>query len=283
MGVKTLRLAVISDIHSNFMALKMALESIKSEHVDKICFLGDYITDGENENEILSTIKNVADYVVLGNREKYILNYSPSKKEYNNYKTIHSTYSNLNIESLEYIKSMRESYTLDVNGHKILLIHGDRYKGSYNNLEQVFDKMIDDYDFDICLFGHTHRFLKMEYKNRVFINPGSIGMPDDYPSYKYCIVEIDDHKINVTMKEFDVSKSFKELSVSYKNTKYYKTNPTWANLCLLSSRDAVDYCSQFVNHVEEKTRNAKELSAAEFNKIWNEVYEEFIKTNNLNE
>ena len=87
-------------------------------------------------------------------------------------------------------------------------------------------------------------------------------MPDDYPSYKYCIVEIDDHKINVTMKEFDVSKSFKELSVNYKNTKYYKTNPTWASLCLLSSRDAVDYCSQFVNHVEEKTRNAKELSAA---------------------
>ena len=121
----------------------------------------------------------------------------------------------------------------------------------------------------------------MEYKNRVFINPGSIGMPDDYPSYKYCIVEIDDNKIDVIMKEFDVSKSFKELSANYKNTKYYKTNPTWANLCLLTVRDAVDYCLQFVNQVEEKTKNAKELNAAEFNKIWNELYEDFIKTNNL--
>lgn len=48
-----MRIAVLSDIHSNLIALNLAIDSLRNEKVDKICFLGDYITDGENENEIL--------------------------------------------------------------------------------------------------------------------------------------------------------------------------------------------------------------------------------------
>ena len=71
-----MKIAVISDIHSNLLAFNFALENAEKEKVDSFLFLGDYITDGENGNEILNIIKEKSNYVILGNREKYILNYS---------------------------------------------------------------------------------------------------------------------------------------------------------------------------------------------------------------
>ena len=47
-------LSVISDIHANTLALKLALEDSKKNKVDKYIFLGDYLTDGEDTNKILN-------------------------------------------------------------------------------------------------------------------------------------------------------------------------------------------------------------------------------------
>lgn len=274
-----MRLAILSDIHSNLIGLNLAVNSLKDENIDRVCFLGDYITDGENENEILSIVKNISDYAILGNREKYILDYSPTKKDYNNYKTIHTTYNNLSKENLEYLKSLKEYFIIKINNFNILMIHGNQYYKDNDNIEKIFDKIIADFDFDICLFGHSHRYLYKEYKNKYFINPGSIGESCDYPTYKYCILELTD-KINVILKEFSVKESFNELVNKYKKTKYYKNNYVWANLILYIIRDGIDYCSLFLEEFNNKIKSFEELTAEEFNKIWDETYNDFrIKYN----
>lgn len=176
-----MKIAIISDIHSNLLALNLALNSLKNENIDKICFLGDYITDGYKDNEILTIIKKISDYAIIGNREKYILNYSPEKKNFNNYKPIATTYNNLTSQNLKYIKSLKEYYIIKHNNFTILIIHGDKYYQDSETIETTFNKIIADFDFDICLFGHTHRYLYQKYKNKYFINPGSIGQPCDSP------------------------------------------------------------------------------------------------------
>ncbi len=218
-----MRLAIISDIHSNLIALNLAINDLKHENIDKVIFLGDYITDGENENEILDIVKKNADYAILGNREKYILNYSPSKKDYNNYKTIATTFNNLNEESLNYIKSLKNHYTITINNLKILMIHGNKYYSDMENIYNMFDQIIDDFDFDICFFGHSHQYTYKKYKNKIFLNPGSLGQSVDRPTYKYCIVEISD-KINVLLKEFKTKDTLNEFVDKYKKTKYYSKN-----------------------------------------------------------
>lgn len=275
-----MRLAVLSDMHSNLVAFNLIVNSLKNEHIDKICFLGDYITDGEDENTILNIVKKISSYTILGNREKYILNYSPIKKDYNNYKTIHTTYKNLSEENIEYLKHLKEYYLIEINNYKILMIHGNQYYNDSYNIEKTFDKIIDDFDFDICLFGHTHRYLFRKYRNKYFLNPGSVGNPCDYPTYKYCILEITD-TVNVILKEFDVKKSFNELVSAYKKTKYYKENYVWANLILYIIRDGIDYCSLFLDLFNNKIKDLGELKADVFNKIWNETFDDFKKTHNL--
>ena len=273
-----MRIAVIGDIHSNLIALNLAISDLTDKNIDNIYFLGDYITDGENENEILDIIKNISNYVILGNRERYILNYSPNKKDFNNYKTISTTYNNLKQENLKYLKSLKEYYITKVNNFNVLILHGDKYYNDIDNIEKIFDKIINDFDFDfdICIFGHSHKFLYKKYKNKYFINPGSLGEPCDYPTYKYCIIEIT-NKIKVILKEFDVKDSFEEFANNYMKTKYYKTNYVWANLILYMIRDGIDYCSLFLELFNNIIKDSNELSVKEFNKIWNETYNIFKK------
>lgn len=274
-----MRLALISDIHSNFFALNLAMNDLKNENIDKIIFLGDYITDGENENEILNIVKNNSDYVILGNREKYILNYNQAKKDYNNYKTIHTTFNNLNKNSLNYIKSLKQFEIIKIENFKILIIHGNQYFHS-NITDDIFDKIISDYDFDICFFGHTHEYLYKIYKNKIFLNPGSIEIPVDYPTYKYCIVEIDKN-INVTLREFNTEDTFDEFSNKYKKTRYYNENHIWGNLVLYSIKHGKNYCGPFSQLFNNKITSIKDISVNEFNKIYDNTYKEFCKIFNL--
>jgi len=269
-----MKIAVISDIHANLLALDLAIQDARNENVDSFVFLGDYITDGENANEILNIIKNLSDYTILGNREKYMINYSPKRKNYNNYKPISYTYHSLTKNNLDYIRSLKDFISIEINNFKVLMIHGDQYFKVPEISYQILDLIISKYDFDICMFGHTHQYSYTRYKDKIFINPGSIGTPTDTPTYKYCIIEILD-TIHVTLREFQVSDTFDELKMTYTNTRYYKENTVWAELILLGIRDGKDYNTPFIELVNNKLKTLDILDYHQFNKIWNDTYREY--------
>ena len=51
---------------------------------------------------------------------------------------------------------------------------------------------------DVVLFGHTHIPLKEEYRNTIFMNPGSIPKPSPWVKGKYIgVIEIDDEGVIV--------------------------------------------------------------------------------------
>ena len=270
-----MKIAVLSDVHSNIYGLRLALEDSKRNNVDKYIFLGDYITDGYITNEIIDLVKLYGDHVIIGNREKYILNYDPSRCEYSNYKTISCTYKSLNSDSINYIKTLKEEEIIDVNNYKILITHGDKYFIESDNID--YDGIINDHeDFDICLFGHFHMYSDVLYKGRRFINPGSVGIPADGPTYKYCILDID-NQIKLELRKFNTKDTYNELLNEFIESDYYRINPIWSNLVLSTIKYGKDCCYDFIKLFNKRTNN-REYSVLEFNKLWEEVYDEFIST-----
>ncbi|OUX20436.1 MAG: hypothetical protein CBE10_03030 [bacterium TMED250] len=67
--------ALITDIHSNSVALKKGLEIINSrDDIDKIIFLGDYFSLGPEPKEILDILKSKTESILIrGNHERYLL------------------------------------------------------------------------------------------------------------------------------------------------------------------------------------------------------------------
>jgi len=271
-----MRLAVMSDVHANEHALNIVLNDAKSKSVDKYVFLGDYITDGGASNKILEVIRNIGDYVIIGNREKYIISYDNKRDEFNNSKTLKYVFDELTNENFEYIKSLEDNMTFVFDETKFLITHGDEFWTSENEIFIFFDKLIAKYDFDICFFGHIHLYLDTIYKGKRFICPGSVGQSVDSPTYKYCIMSIDSHFKN-ELCEIAVSDTFERFKNEYMESEFYNLNKIWGELIIKSVQDGVDYIRKFMAIVNERTND--DMNASEYNRIYEKVYKEYMSNN----
>lgn len=65
------KIAIISDIHGNFEAIKKVLLDIKNRGIDKIICLGDIIAKGTHPNECINLIRDNCFVVISGNTDRY--------------------------------------------------------------------------------------------------------------------------------------------------------------------------------------------------------------------
>lgn len=272
-----MKYAIISDVHSNLLALTLAIKDALEENVDKFIFLGDYITDGYQDNEVLELVKKYGNYVIKGNREEYILDIANNNKPYNhiiNEKPLFTTRDQLNEESLEYIRSLEEHIITDLEGVKTLIVHGKYQELLQPQNQEILDQLIEHYEFDLCISGHTHTVENFIYKNHHFINPGSIGQPTDDPNYKYMILEIKDKQIKTYIKTFQVANTYKYLEEEYKKSTYYKENPIYGDLTLSSIKTGTAKTEHFIATFRELVKEYPNKNQEE---IWQKVYEVWKK------
>jgi len=64
-----MRLAIISDIHGNYEALKAVVNDIRSSTADKIVCLGDVATLGPQPNEVIQLLRSMDCSSITGNHE----------------------------------------------------------------------------------------------------------------------------------------------------------------------------------------------------------------------
>ncbi len=190
-----MKIAVFSDIHSNYLVFKKAYDDSIIRKVDMYIYLGDNITDGFDGSKILDIIKNSKGYSINGNREVSILNYHFNKdSNWDNsiqFESMKYGYESLSKENIDYISTLPIYNIIDINGKKICISHGTPYNvrgRARKDSTILFDDLIKDFNCDIYLFGHEHDYYYTKYKNKYFMNPGSIGLPSDgsyYGSYSY--------------------------------------------------------------------------------------------------
>ena len=82
-----------------------------------------------------------------------------------------------------------------IEGKHILMTHGHLFyvKTSMSRLK----KYAGEQKPDIVLFGHTHIPHKEEWKNMIFINPGSVGFGNPKT---YAVININDGKVECELK-----------------------------------------------------------------------------------
>ena len=78
--VVKIRIAVISDIHGNIVALDAILEDLKKDKIDKVVSLGDFCNELPNGNEVAERLREINAYSILGNKEEYFLQYDVPRR-----------------------------------------------------------------------------------------------------------------------------------------------------------------------------------------------------------
>lgn len=199
-----IKIAFISDIHSNFPALKTVLDNIKSRDIDQIYCLGDITGYHTMPNETIDLVKKSDIKSIKGNHDNDILN-----KKFNTEKNpdIFSwTWNELTSENREYLSKLPETLSINIENYSFLLCHASPesieeycYEGT-----DYSKKMVNSINEDILICGHTHYPYINKYGNKQLINTGSIGKPKiGRPNATWIEATFDNKSIDWEIKELE--------------------------------------------------------------------------------
>lgn len=190
---RIMKILLISDIHSNSVALKTILDYEKDW--DAIYCAGDYVDYGIDPKGVLDYIKKHNVIGVRGNHDDHLLNvWSRDEHKHvgpEHFKWIHHNVQLLSSSDIDFLRSMPKILSFDIDGIAYVMKH-QWFEDSYETIQSKyhFEKFWDenyrgnltgDYEKRM-IFGHTHRQgIHILGKNMMWINPGSISYrrPDD--------------------------------------------------------------------------------------------------------
>ena len=98
-----MKVAVFSDIHGNYQALKSIIKSIQKNKIDKIVYLGDAVGLGPDSDKCLKLLYDLNVIFVLGNHELYCSRGHSIDTDMNSVEIIHQQWIDDNMKECKVI------------------------------------------------------------------------------------------------------------------------------------------------------------------------------------
>jgi predicted phosphodiesterase len=192
-----MRIAVISDIHSNLHALEAVLADIETEAPDEIWCLGDVVGYGPKPNECADIVRERAALVLVGNHDLASIgkldtgDFGPLAAE-----SAHWTERALGDDQAAWLRTLEPAATRE----GLELYHGSARDPVWEYVlsEEVALENLRLTTAPIVLVGHSHLALGLSWDGKILegglmrggtdldttharwlINPGSVGQPRD--------------------------------------------------------------------------------------------------------
>lgn len=233
-----MKIAVLADIHSNFIVLQEAYEHIVVWKPDIVVVAGDIVNRGPNPFECVQFLHHKSLYenwiVILGNHEEYVIDKTDNLEllsEYEHHVHKPSIWTGSKIKSeLNYIKSLPLICCLmGPDQNEIRILHGSMLgtrDGIYpeTSPDNLRRKIVGEISLEntsdlpsVFCVGHTHRPFIKSYQNTLIINVGSIGLSfDSDPRLAYAQLYWDKGNWNsqIVRLDYDISEAEKNFHKS---------------------------------------------------------------------
>jgi len=216
-----MRLAVLSDIHSNLAALEAVRGDMPA--VDEVWVLGDVVGYGPQPNEVISALQAMGARTVLGNHDGAAIgivdtnDFNPDAAE-----AIAWTAGVIDANTRAYLASLPE---MRCEG-ELTAVHGSPRDPIWEYIvsPRVAAANLDSFKSRHCLFGHTHQPVifraddgRIEIvtatddspvaidSQRSLINPGSVGQPrDGNPHAAYLVLDTESRRVEFRRVAYDI-------------------------------------------------------------------------------
>ena len=184
-----MKVAILSDIHANMQALDAIMADLKSKNCEKVFCLGDIAMAGPQPRMAVDFVREQKNWTVIqGNTDKLIADFSPQIIEdvKNKFpvmaKALVDDVYILEDDKKAYLKALPEKYELELEGVKILLVHGSPRRNNEDILPDmplnIIEEMTAGVDADVIFCGHTHVPCGYQTnKKQTVVNVGSVGRP----------------------------------------------------------------------------------------------------------
>lgn len=219
------RVALVSDLHGNALAVREVLSRISREGVDQIVCLGDVATLGPEPERVLELVHESGAICILGNHDEFMLR-ADLVAEYTKIPVLVDAIdwcrAQLSSASIDFIRSFRATCDIPLAGsHQLLAFHGTPTSNTTDLLATSDAAQVEEWvgtaQGTVLTGGHTHLQLLRQHRGRLIVNPGSVGMPfkeyvagappEVLPFAEYAIVEADATSLNVSLRRVELDKA----------------------------------------------------------------------------
>jgi putative phosphoesterase len=217
-----MRIALLSDIHGNFVSLKAVWRDLERQRIDHVICLGDVATLGPQPHEVVTFLREKQVACLMGNHEEFVLNphnlHTYMDAEWFA-ESIHWCISELTQEDLDFLRTLPPLLTYSFNEEtNLLCFHGSPHSNidiilATTPVRQV-NQMIRGYRATVMAGGHTHVQMFRQHNGLVLLNPGSVGMPFErmpfvgsprvLPQAEYAIVSWENEVLGVELRRVPI-------------------------------------------------------------------------------
>lgn len=184
-----MRLGIIGDVHAEDERLRVAITAFEREGVDRILCCGD-VADGHGDVDRACALLVAHDVkTVRGNHDRWLRD--------DDMRTLPNAHrmTSLAPRSIELLKSLPATITIDVPGGKLLLCHGvgendmcrlmESDSGYAISSNEDLLKVLFDPSISLMVCGHTHAPMVRRFERGagrpalVVVNAGTLAREDD--------------------------------------------------------------------------------------------------------
>lgn len=215
------RLALISDIHGNGVALDAVLADLARRDVADIVCLGDLAAGGPQPREVLARLRELGCQAVRGNADGWLLEGMPPGRSNETRRLgeiVAWARARLAPADLDYLAALPPTLTITAENLSLLCFHGSPRSDIEPLLATTPEAELDDAlaaapQTSLFACGHTHLQLLRSRRDRLLVNPGSVGLPlgslagtvPPLPARaEYAIVELDGGDIELAFRRVAV-------------------------------------------------------------------------------
>jgi putative phosphoesterase len=179
------RIAVLSDIHGNLLALDACLADLTSQGgAEAIVVAGDLCLDGPKPKKVLQRLEEVRAQCVRGNTDRY-LGEEHSSETFSSTDTaqISWTRRELGERWLSWLRELPFSLRIGDNRNQLLVVHANPKSDDEHLWPDADDaalrRMIGNERATTIAFGHLHVPYVRMWRGKLLVNVASAGLPKD--------------------------------------------------------------------------------------------------------
>jgi putative phosphoesterase len=205
-----MRLAILSDIHSNIHALKAVTAELKGRgSAEVVVCAGDIVGYGAFPNECCRAIGEISKQTVLGNHDLAVLDQDTSFMNPYATEAILWTSSRLDDDTRTWLHSLSKEARFQVAGLEVAMYHGSvKSCTEYVFEEDATESMLARARCGLLILGHTHVPYVRRFPSGVIINPGSVGQPrDGDPRSCYALLDTESQECEIFRVDYDIDEA----------------------------------------------------------------------------
>lgn len=209
-------IAIISDVHGNYVALSRVLEEIDKLDIDKICCLGDVVGYYSQVNECCDELRKRNAKCVMGNHDWYMAAGVECQRSRSVNDCLKYQKKVITEENLHWIRTFNTIMKID----NVNMVHGG-WNNPIDEYLDVSDKTyFDRIDGDFFASGHSHVQGIYKFREKIYCNPGAVGQPRD-GDCRAAFATFDGETFQLFRVEYDYSAVGRMMEASGFNSYYY--------------------------------------------------------------